>query len=542
MTVDKILFKRGNESKTPLLDFGEPFVTKDTSKLLVGTPFGNMEFAKKIDVPDVSGIQTSVNTLTNCNVTYNGVTTIFLNQTNTLYVAPDNLVVSGNNGLSISTPIKLSDVQTIFNALKTAFPVLLGTWIVNLAAGTYQSAGTDNMLYLTDIRSVDYIQFNGADVGTLGTVPTTILDGSLNGTTYTHGMYFQNMNVQAKNIKFQNFTESTTPVSNGTRGGLVFSGTSGKILAYNVHAYNCSWGGIVNQGIPRMYVQGGRFEYCRYGVNALYNVTVTIGYGGSSSFPDSQNTNFINCTEAGVQLQSQSNGHVDYCIFDSNTNKALVITTSSEINSVNAIFRNNNIALSVQSGSRWLNTGSTFTNNTQEYETFYSGEIQQNSNDSMRKRNVGTLIEGTNNFLLTAPSGGGVMFTQVIPANSLHGRAKTLNMICYGRFENLSTNTSVMNIRMNDGTNNVIVQGISLGSTTGYQPFKLEFFLSQWTTTSFYYNSDFYSQVSGFTPYNNAGFTLDSTKDITITFELAVTGTAANTVMNIYRTIPRLSL
>lgn len=477
-----------------------------------------------------------------CSVTYNGVTNIFLNQTTTLYVAPDSSVVSGNNGLSSSKPIKLSDIQTIFNSLKGVFPVLLGTWTINLAAGTYQSAGTDNMLYLTDVRSVDYIQFNGVDVGTIGTVPTTILDGKVNGTTYTHGMYFQNMNIQVKNIKFQNFTEGTTPVTNGTRGGLVFSGTSGKILAYNVHAYNCSWGGIVNQGIPRMYVQGGRYEYCRYGVNTLYNTTVTIGYNGSSSFPDSQNTNFVNCTEAGVQIQSQTNGHIDYCIFDSNTNKALVITTSSEINSVNAVFRNNNIAVSVQSGSRWLNTGCTFTTNTQEYETFYNGVVQQNTNDTMIRRSIGTLVEGSANFLQTAPSGGGTIFTQVIPANTLHGRAKTLNMIVYGRFENLSTNTSTLNIRMNDGTNNVVVQGISLGSTSGYQAFKLEFFLSQWTTTSFYYNSDFYSQVSGFVPYNNAGFTLDSTKDITITFELVVTGTAASTVMNIYRTIPRLSL
>lgn len=537
-----IKLKRGLKQNLPQLAEGEPGFTTDTHELFIGSAIGNIGMARSVDLPDLSVFQSSVNGLTQCQVSYNGISTTFLNQTTTLYVAPDSTVVSGNDGLSSGKPIKLSDIQTIFNALKVAFPILMGTWIVNLAAGTYQSVGMDNMLYLTDIRSVDYIQFNGADVGVLGTVPTTILDGKLNGSTYAHGMYFQNMMIQAKNIKFQNFTESTTPVTNGTRGGLVFSGTSGKILAYNVHAYNCSWGGIVNQGIPKMYVQGGRFEYCRYGINSLYNTTVTIGYNGSPGFPDSQNTNFYNCTEAGVQLQSQTNGHVDYCIFDSNTNKALVITTSSEINSVSSIFRNNNVALSVQSGSRWLNTSNTFTNNTQEYEQFYSGEVQQTGTDSMRKRNVGTLIEGTNNFLLTAPSGGGTVFTQVIPANTLHGRGKTFNAIVYGRFENLSTNTSILNIKATDGTNTVTMQSVSLGSTSGYQAFKLEFFLSEWTAQSFYYNSDFVQAGSSLIPYNNAGFTLDSTKDITITFELAVTGTAANTVMNIYRTIPRVIL
>jgi hypothetical protein len=479
-------------------------------------------------------------------VTYNGVSTKFNNQSTTLYVAPDSSVVSLNNGLTVDQPIKLTDVAIIFNSLKTAFPILMGTWTIQLAQGTYQSNGLNHMFFLADIRSQNTIEFKGANVTTIGDIPTTVLDGKINGTQYMHGMYFQNIDVKISNIKFQNFTEGTTPnIATGTRGGLVFSGTTGKIVTYNVHTYNCSWGGVVNQGIPRMYVQGGKFEYCRYGIVSMFNTTVTIGYNGSSGFPDSQNTQIINCTESGVILQSQSNGHVDYCVFDGNANRALSITTSSEVNGVSNTFRNNNIAVSGQTNSRFLNTGCIFTNNTQDYETFASGEVEQSSNTTFRKRNVGTLIETATNFINTAPSGGGVLLTQSIPASSLYGRGKTLEFILFGRLINAGTNTCVLNIKASDSAtpqNNVTLQSINIGSIGSFQPWQLQMFLSNYTSAAFYFNSVWNNQSTGNIVYNNNTITLDSKTDITLTFELVVTGVAASTTFNTYRVIPRITL
>jgi hypothetical protein len=572
-----IRFARGLEENLPSLEEGKPALTTDTKRVFVGSDEGNVEIAKKSDVdikttviqqdtPPANAevgdfwLDTSDNAFQGTEfeqtfsekmtivtlVSYNGVTQKFKNETTTLYVDIDSNVVSGNNGLSIDKPIKLSDVVTIFNALKTDFPILMGTWTIQLNGGTYQSDGLNHMFFLADIRSQNTIEFKGANVTTIGDIPTTVLDGKINGTQYMHGMYFQNIDVKISNIKFQNFTEGTTPnIPTGTRGGLVFSGTTGKIVAYNVHTYNCSWGGIVNQGIPRMYVQGGKFEYCRYGIVSMFNTTVTIGYNGSSSFPDSQNTQIINCTESGVMLQSQTNGHVDYCVFDGNTNRSLTITTSSEVNGVNDIFRNNNIAVSGQTNSRFLNSGCTFTNNTQDYETFASGEVEQSSNTTFRKRNVGSLIETAANFINTAPSGGGVLLSQSIPASSLFGRGKTLEFIMFGRVINAGTNTCVLNIKAVDSAaipNTVTLQSINIGSVAAFQGWHLQMFLSNYTSAAFYFNSVWNNQLTGNIVYNNNTVVLDSKTDITLTFELVVTGTAANTTFNTYRVIQRVTL
>lgn len=50
ITIDKFQFKRGNEANVPSLDSGEPFISEDSHILFVGTPAGNIEFAKKSDV------------------------------------------------------------------------------------------------------------------------------------------------------------------------------------------------------------------------------------------------------------------------------------------------------------------------------------------------------------------------------------------------------------------------------------------------------------------------------------------------------------
>lgn len=43
----KIRFKRGPESRVPLLEEGEPLITKDTEKFLIGFPSGNVEIAQQ---------------------------------------------------------------------------------------------------------------------------------------------------------------------------------------------------------------------------------------------------------------------------------------------------------------------------------------------------------------------------------------------------------------------------------------------------------------------------------------------------------------
>lgn len=477
-------------------------------------------------------------------VSYNGATTKFINQSTTLYVSTDSAVSTGYDGLSSDKPIRLSDIETIFKALKLEFPVLLGNWKIKMAAGFYQSDGNGHMLFLDGIDSVEWIEFSGEDVS-VSQIPTTVLDGKINGKTYAHGLYFQNMNVKVSNIKVQNFTEGTNAnIPTGTRGGVVFSGIKGRVWTYNVHAYNCSWGGVLNQGVPRMYVQGGLFEANRQGVVAMFNVQVSIGYGGSDLRPDAENTRFIGNLEVGCLLQSQVNGHVDYCIFDGNTNKSLTVVTSSEVNAVKNKFRNNNFAISVQSNSRVLDSGNTFTDNNQDFDLFYSGYIQrtENSDADNRRREISQLMDTSSKyFTVTAPSGGGVFFSQILPPSSLYGRGKTLDVVIYGRISNVSFNTSNILVKADDGINPIVtVQTIAIPTNGAYQNFKFEFLFSNYTKSSFTYNSDFFVQSTGMIITNLNGLLLDSTKKITITIELVVNGTAASSGLNTYRILPKV--
>ena len=476
-------------------------------------------------------------------VTYNGVTKLFKNQSTTLYVDIDSKVVSGNDGLSASKPIKLSDIETIFNKLKTTFPILLGNWVVQLAAGTYQGDGTKHMLFIADVDSTEYIEFKGADIP-LAQVPTTVLDGSLNGTRYMHGLYFQNMNIKISNIKVQNFSESNTPnVPTGTRAGIALSGHTGKFWAYNVHSYLCSWGGIVNQGTPRFLIQGGKFEYCRQGVMSMFNTQVSIGYNGSPTKPEAENTRFVNNVESGCTITTSGGGHVDYCYFDDHPNRALDVISQCEINAVQNTFRNNSVAMAASSNSRIQNLNNIFSGNAQNFYMYYGGYIQQtaNSDAGNRRRQVDQMIDITDDyFTKSAPSGGGVIFTQVLQPGSLFGRGKTFELVSFGRVTNASSNTCSILMKATDGTNNVTLATIPIASTSGYIHFKLNSFLSNYSGSNFSFNSEFVLQGAYPTITNANGIVLDSKTQLTITLELVVNGTASNTLLNTYRTLSRV--
>jgi phage minor structural protein len=471
-------------------------------------------------------------------ITYNGATTKFYNQTTTLYVDVDIKVTNGNDGLSASKPIKLSDIQTIFNSLKAAFPKLLGTWTVVLTGTTYQSSGTSNMLYLSDVDSDNYIVFKGADV-TLGDVPTTIIDGKLNGTPYMHGFYFQNMNVLVQNIKFQNFSESTNAnVETGTRGGLVFSGERGKVYTINVHGSVCSWGGIVNQGVPKMYVKSGTFDNCRYGICSMFNTTVTIGYGFDTVKNNvAEKTTITNNWQAGVYLASQANGHVDYCAFSDNKSRALQLETQSEVNCVSSTFNNDYIAMA-SNASRILNTNCIFTSGalTQYfYERTNFGIIDDTTNDV---RGVGIMPENGTNFVNNAPAAGGTFFTKVIPKLNVYGRGKMVEVEMFGRLVNPTGNTSTITISASDGTNNPTLITVNVPTTSGaYGQFYFKFYLTYFSVNNFYLNG--LTEVIGYVNRavtNTNGIVLDATKDITLTFATTFTG-AGQSSLSTYKTI-----
>lgn len=470
-------------------------------------------------------------------ITYNGVTTQFYNQTTTLYVDVDSNVVSGSDGLSSAKPIKLSDIQTIFTQLGSAFPKLLGTWTVNLTGTTYQGNGTNHLLNISDVDSANYIIFQGASVA-LGTQPTTIIDGMMNGTTYMHGFYFVNMKVRVNNILFQNFSESSTAnVPTGTRAGLSVSGNKGILYAYNVWANNCSWAGLLNQGIPRLYVQGGSFNTNRFGICSMFNTEVTIGFGGSSGLADNVNTNFNNNYQAGVDMASQSCGHVDYCVFTNHTSRALQVDTSSEVNCVSSKYTTNNIAMSAQNNSRILNSNCTLSGNTQDYERYNNGVIDDTNNHA---RNYNQILDDATNFVVNAPSAGGTVFSKLIPKSNLFGRGKMTEIEVFGRLLNPTGNTSTITLSISDGTNNPTLITINVPTTAGaYAPFYFKFYLSNWTQSVFAFNA--LTEVSGYvtrTITNNSSVTLDSTKDITLTLSTTFTG-AGTSSLNTYRTLVR---
>jgi Pectate lyase superfamily protein len=217
---------------------------------------------------------------------------------NRLYVSPSGS--ASNDGLSASQPSTLTQAA---EDLANYGPVLNGTWVINLAAGTYS---TNSVRFNTG--SWNWVVLVGPTVGHPG-VPTAILDGTGAGNNKFGFLVGSgdatSVQVWFEDIKCQNF-------NNGTQNSGGWALTYGaKMITVNCHAQNCDFGGIVADGGDTLLVKGGIFTNCRSGV-ILNDTGGTIGYQATST---ADGTQFTGCTQNSVYWSRGAQGHVDYCLF-----------------------------------------------------------------------------------------------------------------------------------------------------------------------------------------------------------------------------------
>lgn len=231
-------------------------------------------------------------------------------ETTIIYVATTGS--DSNNGLSPSSP-KLT-LQGAIDALSEMTAYLSGTWIIQLAAGTYaRGRFPDNGL-----ASENPIQINGPDVGGHPNVPTAIISEGANGVSAEGIKISQGTKVQCSNLKFVGF--------NGTvsSGGFT-SGGYCQMYTINCHFTNCTWGISCGQH-SFLDVDGGIFNNCGFdasanpyssggGIRGLFLTKFSIGTqnaGTLANGPYFTNNNF------GVFAQEHIDGHLDWCTFEDN--------------------------------------------------------------------------------------------------------------------------------------------------------------------------------------------------------------------------------
>ena len=230
-------------------------------------------------------------------------------QTNNVYVS-----LSGDNANDGRTPdLPKATMQAAFDALRNVDgSMLYGTWIVNLAAGTYNDYAT-----LDGVLSRNRIRIIGPDVA--GGTPTAIVDGtglsaaSLQGILLVNGVYGY-----VKDIKFYNW--------NGGAGVGTGDASTGLLVQYdcNVWADNCHFD-TCGTGFfgyrSRIYQSGGVVNGCDEGSKAFGNSTASLGYGVATSYTGNNVAiNYRDASTGVVENGAFSANNIGVkCMYGSNT-------------------------------------------------------------------------------------------------------------------------------------------------------------------------------------------------------------------------------
>ena len=261
-------------------------------------------------------------------------------QTNIIYCAPTGS--STNDGLTAALPI--NNLQNAVDVLPNYGPILPGTWILKLAAGTYGGGVT----FPDNLGSEVRVQIIGPSVGASPAVPTAILDG---GSAQKFGLIFNDSaKFLLRDVKFVNFLDYGVQAQDLCDGYLI-----------NVHGDGITGGrgiGFLGQ-FGRYRVYGGKFNNCgTYGLEFISDCTVSVG---SLTNDVAGGVIISNCGTAGVLAQEGSTGHIDYATLDTMV-YGLDLVVDSRINSTACAFKNiSDTGVRRRLGSWWLNYNNTCT-------------------------------------------------------------------------------------------------------------------------------------------------------------------------------------
>ncbi len=241
-------------------------------------------------------------------------------QTNTLYCS----AAAANDtadGLSAAFPIQ--QASTAVNYLANYGPALNGSWVIQLAAGTYKGG----ILFPRGLVSRDFIKIQGPTV-THPTVPTAIISKTADATK-TYGIFASDgLLVWCENIKFTGaFAQAEQIVRN------VY------YQRRNVHVDGAVVGLQINIHC-RYYVYGGIIENCTsVGVSELFHITRSYDTVASAA----EQLIIRNCP-IGLQAKENCVGHTDYINFE-DCGTALELQLFSGTNPKGAVFKRNDIGI-----------------------------------------------------------------------------------------------------------------------------------------------------------------------------------------------------
>lgn len=373
-------------------------------------------------------------------------------QTNTIYC--DSSGSADNDGLTADKPI--NTLQNALNVLVNYGPVLPGTWIVRVAAGTYGGGVT----FPDNLGSEVRVQILGPAVGASPAVPTAIFDG---GGIQSFGLNFSDSaKVLLRDLKFQNFLDYA----------VVWQDLC-DVYALNIHGLNITGGrgiGMLGQQ-SRCRVYGGKFDNCgTYGLEFISDCTVSVG---SLTNDLAGGVSISNCGSAGVLVQEGSTGHIDYATLDTMP-IGLDIVVDARINSTAVAFRNiPGTGVRVRLDKTWLNFNNTCTwFNVPNKVRYYAGcgdtnrlanavsEIRTGI-DTTQVTHTGTTAETTLKTF-SSPTAG------AIPFDSFDWNGRSQRIVITGQFTG-AAGTKTIRVKI---AGNLIHGLVSVASSTGF--FKYE--------------------------------------------------------------------
>lgn len=224
---------------------------------------------------------------------------------NTLYAGAAG--ATGNDGLDVAFP--MPKMQKVFDALKSAGPLLNGTWNVSVGAGVMAEKAV-----ITAIRSINAINISGPVVAGQ---PTAEIDVTGQGAAYA--MWFGNdMRFKMSHIMLRGARDG----SNLASGLVMDAGVTGHLV--NVWTRDCEQNAVNANIRCRLLVEGGDYQADASGIRVYGNSTAFIGWNGVRVK--------IRDASRGAYTTGSSYSHADYIDF---INTAYGIISEYESHSTN---------------------------------------------------------------------------------------------------------------------------------------------------------------------------------------------------------------
>lgn len=230
---------------------------------------------------------------------------------NTLYVTAGS--AAGNDGLSAAFP--MSGMQKAFDALKSAGPVLNGTWNITVGAGVMTTPAI-----ITAIQSTNPINITGPVVSGQPTAEINVT-----GQNAVYALWFGN----GMRFKLSHMLLRGARNGSGLASGIVLdAGTTGHLV--NVWTRDCEQNGVNANIRCRLLVEGGDYEADETSIRMYGNTTGYTGWNGvrvtvrnssrgvhtsGSSYTHVDNVDYVN-TAYGNISEFESHATNYNCTFD----------------------------------------------------------------------------------------------------------------------------------------------------------------------------------------------------------------------------------